>query len=101
MYGSDHSIHTTRLWALNETKRLANNWNVECFFTIIHYDVVNCLSQLKELKVADHAMEIEKGGLDVHVQVCANMREKLVWEVKANAQKLKVEEYSNFCVSSC
>lgn len=78
------------MWAISESKRLANNWNVESFFLIIHCDVVNSLSQLNDLRLADHSLEIEKSKLGVHVQVCANMREKLVSEVKGNVQKLKV-----------
>lgn len=91
----DHSVHTTRLWAMTETKKLANNWNVESFFLITHCDIVNCLSQLSDLRTADHTLEIEKGGLGVHVQVCANMRAKLISEVKTNIEKLKVANLFN------
>lgn len=87
----DHSIHTTRLWALNETKKIANNWNVKDFFYITHTDIVNCIKNLNELKLTNHEQEIEKGGLGVHVEVCALMRAKLVSEVGVNAQKLKVQ----------
>lgn len=86
----DHSIHTTRLWALNETKRLANNWNVDNFFMITHCDIVNCLLQLKYMKMSDYSPDIEKGGLNPHVQVCSNMRAKLVSEIMANYQLLQV-----------
>lgn len=86
----DHSIHTTRLWAASETKRLANNWNVDAFFLITHCDIKNCLNQLNNLRLIEHTAEIEKGGLGVHVQVCANMREKLRSEVKVNVLKLMV-----------
>lgn len=88
---TDHSIHTTRLWAASETKKLANTWDVDKFFAITHGDIVNCLSQLNGLKMADHTVEIEKGGLGVHVEVCTLMRAKLVSEVKVNFQKLKVK----------
>lgn len=77
------------MWALKETRRLANNWNVDCFFRITHNDIVQCLAQLNSLKLTDHTIEIEKGGLPVHVQVCANMRAKLVSEIKINIKKLK------------
>lgn len=86
----DHTIHTTRLWAASETRKLANCWNVDSFFIIIQCDIKACLSELNGLRLDDHTIEIEKGGLDVHVQVCANMREKLVSEVKVNIDKLKV-----------
>ncbi|RZC41876.1 coiled-coil domain-containing protein 142, partial [Asbolus verrucosus] len=68
----DHSIHTTRLWAASETKKIANNWNVDVFFMITHSDIVNCLSQLNSLRFTDHTTEIEKGGLGVHVQETPN-----------------------------
>lgn len=86
----DHSIHTTRLWALNETKKIANNWNVKDFFSITHTDIVTCITNLNNLKLANHEVEIEKGGLGVHVEVCSLMRAKLASEVAVNAQKLKV-----------
>ncbi|KAF5296665.1 hypothetical protein FQR65_LT10205 [Abscondita terminalis] len=86
----DHSIHTTRLWAINETKRFANNWDMENFFTITHCDIVNCLAQLNYLKMNDHSADIEKGGFGAHVNVCVNMRAKLKSEVASNHEKLKV-----------
>lgn len=61
------------------------------FFKVMHNDVVNCLTQLNMLRLMDYTTEIEKGGLDVHVEVCAKMRAKLVSEVKENVQKLKVQ----------
>lgn len=86
----DHSIHTTRLWAQTETKRLANSWNVLSFFAITQCQINNCLLQLNELRLTDHSAEIMKGGLAEHTNVCANMRAKLVSEVEDNIKKLKV-----------
>lgn len=83
-------MHTTRLWAANETKKIANAWNMAAFFKVTHNDIVNCLSQLAVLRLSDYTLEIEKGGLEVHVEVCAKMRGKLVSEVKENILKLKV-----------
>lgn len=60
------------------------------FFKVTHSDIVNCLAQLNLLRLTDYTAEIEKGGLDVHVEVCAKMRAKLVAEVKENVLKLKV-----------
>lgn len=57
---------------------------------ITHSDIVSCLGQLNSLRFADHSIEIEKGGLGVHVQVCTLMRAKLVSEVSENISKLKV-----------
>lgn len=85
----DHSVHTTRLWAASETKKLANAWNVSSFFKITHCDIINCLSQLSNVRLVDHTIAIEKGGLGVHVEVCSKMRHKLVSEVQTNIQKLK------------
>ncbi|CAH0555396.1 unnamed protein product [Brassicogethes aeneus] len=103
----DHSIHTTRLWAANETKKLANTWNVDSFFGITHGDIVNCLSQLNGLRMTDHSIQIEKGGLGVHVEVCTLMRAKLVSEVVVNGQKLKdtpsecIEVLASVCRTIC
>uniref|UniRef100_A0A1Y1MHN9 Coiled-coil protein 142 C-terminal domain-containing protein n=1 Tax=Photinus pyralis TaxID=7054 RepID=A0A1Y1MHN9_PHOPY len=88
----DHSIHTTRLWAINETKRLANHWEVDKFFTITHCDIVNYLAQLSILKLNDHTADIERGGFGAHVQVCINMRAKLASEVTTNHDTLKVTQ---------
>ncbi|KAL3270076.1 hypothetical protein HHI36_009134, partial [Cryptolaemus montrouzieri] len=85
----DHTIHTTRLWAINESSKYAHSWNVDAFFKIICRDIINCLSHLSLLKLEDHSLTIEKGGLGEHVQVCTLMRAKLVSEVKENIQKLK------------
>ncbi|KAL1497299.1 hypothetical protein ABEB36_008287 [Hypothenemus hampei] len=93
----DHSLHTTRLWALNECRKIANNWNVKAFFVITHTDIVNCFLQLNDLRVADHTVLIAKGNLTVHVEVCALMRSKLVSEVKENIAQLK--EIPNECVN--
>ncbi|KAK9886110.1 hypothetical protein WA026_014898 [Henosepilachna vigintioctopunctata] len=85
----DHSIHTTRLWAIKESRKYAHNWNVSAFFKIICNDVVSCLSNLDKLKLEDHTTAISKGDLGEHVRVCTLMRAKLVCEVKENIQKLK------------
>lgn len=92
----DHSVHTTRLWAQTETKRLANSWNVLSFFAITQCQINNCLLQLNELRLTDHSAEIMKGGLAEHTNVCANMRAKLVSEVEDNIKKLKVSLIAYF-----
>ncbi|XP_068631810.1 uncharacterized protein [Battus philenor] len=85
----DHSIHTYRLWCLSETRRLANFWEMDDFFRITHKDMQVCMEQLANLRFADHTASIESEKIGVHEKVCANMREKLVSEVKVNIQKLK------------
>ncbi|ENN79413.1 hypothetical protein D910_01944 [Dendroctonus ponderosae] len=85
----DHTIHTTRLWSINESRKMANNWNVRAFFTVTHNDVLNCLSHLNDLRLTNHTTSGEKAFLSEHVEVCALMRGKLVSEVEINKQKLK------------
>lgn len=80
----------TRIWAVNESKKLSNSWNVQGFFSLIHGDIVDCLEQLNNLRMTDHTNEIQKGNLGVHVEVCALMRAKLHSEVKVNVEKLRV-----------
>lgn len=65
---------------------------MKAFFAVIHTDTANCLSQLNNLRMADHTIEIEKGGMGVHVEVCTLMRAKLASEVKVNIEKLKVRK---------
>ncbi|XP_066260472.1 coiled-coil domain-containing protein 142 [Euwallacea similis] len=85
----DHTLHTTRLWAISECRKIAGSWNVKDVFAITHSQITNCLTQLSNLRLADHTVAIEKGGMEVHVEVCALMRSKLVSEVKENIQQLK------------
>ncbi|XP_050302456.1 uncharacterized protein LOC126740468 [Anthonomus grandis grandis] len=85
----DHSIHTTRLWVINECRSLANNWSVKEFFEITHVNTVNFLSVLTDLRLNDHSMDFTKKGLDVQIKMCALMRAKLKSEVKVNIEKLK------------
>ncbi|XP_077287782.1 uncharacterized protein LOC143912376 [Arctopsyche grandis] len=92
----DHSVHTYRLWCLAETRRLSNLWDMDCFFRIVQNDIQMSLEQLSNLRFADHTIAIESGKLGVHEHVCAKMREKLVSEVNANIQKLKIA--SDECV---
>ncbi|GBP09111.1 hypothetical protein EVAR_4003_1 [Eumeta japonica] len=99
----DHSIHTCRLWCLAETRRLADMWAMDDFFRVTHSDVRACLEQLVNLRFADHTVTIESGKIGVHENVCAQMREKLVSEVRVNIQKLKEapEEITNVLSAVC
>ncbi|XP_047997538.1 uncharacterized protein LOC125235137 [Leguminivora glycinivorella] len=99
----DHSIHTYRLWCLAETRRLANQWQMDDFFRITQKDMHVCMEQLVNLRFADHTATIESGKIGVHENVCAKMREKLVSEVKVNTQKLKeaTEEITSVLASVC
>ncbi|VVC89527.1 unnamed protein product [Leptidea sinapis] len=62
----DHSVHTYRLWCLNETRRLASSWSMDDFFRVAHNDMVVCLEQLDNLRFADHTPTIESGNIGVH-----------------------------------
>lgn len=75
---------------MNESKKYAHSWNVTAFFKIVCQDITKCLSQLDTLKLHDHSLIIEKGGLREHVRVCTLMRAKLVSEVEENVRKLRV-----------
>ncbi|CAH2041435.1 unnamed protein product, partial [Iphiclides podalirius] len=99
----DHSIHTFRLWCLSETRRLANMWEMDDFFRITHKDMQICMEQLANLRFADHTSSIELENIGVHEKVSANMREKLVSEVKVNIQKLKdaTEEITEVLSAVC
>lgn len=48
----DHSIHTLRLWALQETQFVANTWELQIFFLIIKGDIFKCLEVLSHLSVS-------------------------------------------------
>ncbi|XP_045473428.1 uncharacterized protein LOC123679911 [Harmonia axyridis] len=103
----DHSVHTIRLWAINESKKYAHSWNVAAFFKIVCKDIAACLSQLDILKLQDHSATVEKGGLGEHVRVCTLMRAKLVSEVAENVKKLKqtraecIETLASICRIIC
>lgn len=47
----DHSVHTMRLWAMQESRMIAHTWDLENFFLLVKGDVVNCLEELSYLKV--------------------------------------------------
>ncbi|XP_013139936.1 PREDICTED: uncharacterized protein LOC106104428 [Papilio polytes] len=97
----DHSIHTYRLWCVSETRRLANLWQMDDFFRITLKDMQVCLEQLANLRFADHTAAIEAENIGVHEKVSANMREKLVSEIKVNIQKLKDANEEIIEVLSC
>lgn len=47
----DHSVHTMRLWAMQESRLIARTWDLEVFFLIVKADIANCLDLLTNLKV--------------------------------------------------
>ncbi|XP_033219207.1 coiled-coil domain-containing protein 142 [Belonocnema kinseyi] len=85
----DHSVHTMRLWSLQEAKEIAHTWDLEVFFLLVKGDVVNCMQELQHLKLADHTTTLETEPISVQVYVCAKMRAKIVSEVNANILLLK------------
>ncbi|XP_044754624.1 uncharacterized protein LOC123313706 [Coccinella septempunctata] len=103
----DHTVHTIRLWAINESKKYAHSWNVAAFFKIVCKDIALWLSHLDILRLQDHTLTIEKGGLGEHVRVCSLMRAKLVSEVRENIRKLRnttaecIENLASICRIIC
>ena len=56
-YRLDHSVHTMRLWALQEAKQIAHTWDLDVFFLLVKGDVVNCIQELQQLKVFSNAIK--------------------------------------------
>ncbi|XP_035725990.1 uncharacterized protein LOC118443320 isoform X2 [Vespa mandarinia] len=85
----DHSVHTARLWVMQESKMIAHTWNLDVLFLMVKGDVVNCLEELSYLKLADHSSALSEDSVSVQVLVCVKMRAKIVSEVNANVQLLQ------------
>lgn len=51
LHRMDHSVHTARLWAIQEAKIIAHTWDLDVFFLLVKGDIVNCLEELSYLKV--------------------------------------------------
>ena len=51
LHRMDHSVHTMRLWAMQEARMIAHTWELEVFFLLVMGDIVNCLEVLSYLKV--------------------------------------------------
>ncbi|XP_062711971.1 uncharacterized protein LOC134289697 [Aedes albopictus] len=86
LHRMDHSIHSMRNWATNKAKSLCTDWNMSMFFKVVHNDINLCLEQLQYLRVPEL---VSPNALEVQVQVCVALREKLVSEIKENIRKLK------------
>ncbi|XP_076376727.1 uncharacterized protein LOC143259208 isoform X2 [Megalopta genalis] len=87
----DHSVHTARLWILQEAKIIAHTWELEVFFLLVKGDIPNFLEELSYLKLADHTNELSTDAVSVQVYVCGNMRAKIVSEVNVNVSLLQVQ----------
>ncbi|KOX80150.1 hypothetical protein WN51_08327 [Melipona quadrifasciata] len=85
----DHSVHTARLWILQEAKIIAHTWELDVFFLLVKGDIVNCLEELSYLKLADHTNTLLTDSVSVQVYVCAKMRAKIVSEVNVNIDLLQ------------
>ncbi|XP_054013894.1 coiled-coil domain-containing protein 142 [Hylaeus anthracinus] len=85
----DHSVHTVRLWILQEAKIIAHTWELDVFFLLVKGDIVNCLEELSYLKLADHTNALSADSVSVQVYVCGKMRAKIVSEVNANIDLLR------------
>ncbi|XP_029172330.1 coiled-coil domain-containing protein 142 [Nylanderia fulva] len=90
LHRMDHSVHTVRLWAIQEAKIIAHTWDLDVFFLLVKGDIVNCLEELSYLKLADHTNALSADSISVQVYVCAKMRAKIVSEVKANVELLQI-----------
>ncbi|XP_011878866.1 PREDICTED: uncharacterized protein LOC105568091 [Vollenhovia emeryi] len=95
LHRMDHSVHTARLWAIQEAKIIAHTWDLDVFFLLVKGDVVNCLEELSYLKLADHTIALSMNSISVQVYVCTKMRAKIVSEVKANVELLQI------CPANC
>ncbi|EFN72191.1 Coiled-coil domain-containing protein 142 [Camponotus floridanus] len=90
LHRMDHSVHTARLWAIQEAKIIAHTWDLDVFFLLVKGDIVNCLEELSYLKLADHTTALSTDSISVQVYVCTKMRAKIVSEVKANIELLQI-----------
>ncbi|KAJ8670790.1 hypothetical protein QAD02_002049 [Eretmocerus hayati] len=89
LHRMDHSVHTMRLWAMQEARLIAHTWNLRVFFLLVKGDIVNCIDTLSYVELADHSKDLEGLSVSVQVYVCAKMRAKIVSEINANIQLLK------------
>ncbi|XP_014603248.1 PREDICTED: coiled-coil domain-containing protein 142 [Polistes canadensis] len=85
----DHSVHTARLWVMQESKMIAHTWDLDVLFLMVKGDVVNSLEELSYLKLADHSSALSEESVSVQVLVCVKMRAKIVSEVNVNVQLLQ------------
>ncbi|XP_076241488.1 uncharacterized protein LOC143183696 [Calliopsis andreniformis] len=85
----DHSVHTARLWIVQEAKIIAHTWDLDVFFLLVKGDILNCVEELSYLKLADHTNALSTDSVSVQVYVCAKMRAKIVSEVTVNVDLLQ------------
>ncbi|XP_012222810.1 coiled-coil domain-containing protein 142 [Linepithema humile] len=90
LHRMDHSVHTARLWAIQEAKIIAHTWDLDVFFLLVKGDIMNYLEELSYLKLADHTTALSTGSISVQVYVCTKMRAKIASEVKANVELLQI-----------
>ncbi|XP_076651754.1 coiled-coil domain-containing protein 142 [Halictus rubicundus] len=94
----DHSVHTVRLWIVQEAKIIAHTWELSVFFLLVKGDIPNCLEELSYLKHADHTNELSTDSVSVQVYVCGKMRAKIVSEVNVNVALL--QKCSTECIAT-
>lgn len=82
----DHSVHSMRLWVKEESKQLCNEWKMNRFFQILEYDVKQSLSVFNNFKLPKLTADLS----DILMLVCVALRTKLICEINANIDKLKV-----------
>ena len=75
-----------RLWVKEEAKQLCNEWKMNRFFQILEYDVKDTLKVFINFKLPKLTADLS----DILMLVCVALRTKLICEINANIDKLKV-----------
>lgn len=75
-----------RLWVKEECKKLCNEWRMDRFFQILENDVRLCLLVFESFKLPKLTADLS----DILMLVCVALRTKLICEINANIDKLKV-----------
>lgn len=99
------------MWIKDECKRLCNEWNMTRLFQILECDLVDCLATLEQLQLPPLATSTftttsnnnnnNSNHLnDILMLVCVALRTKLICEIKANVDNLKVNpnDLSSFVI---
>jgi hypothetical protein len=51
LHRMDHSIHSMRLWIMEEAHMIAHTWNLKVYFFLVKGDIIKCINELSYLKV--------------------------------------------------
>jgi len=75
-----------RLWVTEQAKLLCCEWKMDRFFQILEHDVKLCLNVFITFQLPKLTADLS----DILMLVCVALRTKLIAEVNANIDKLKV-----------